>query len=85
MKARIYIKQSKFLGISSIILKFYAWIVLISALLTAIAVGLGVVTSLPRWMGFLVFVAYVLIFFFLYTVALIADILGQLTEAMRNR
>jgi hypothetical protein len=85
MKARIYIKQSKFLGISSIILKFYAWIVLISALLTAIAVGLGVVPSLPRWMGFLVFVAYVLIFFFLYTVALIADILGQLTEAMRNR
>jgi hypothetical protein len=77
--------QNKFLAVSSAMLKIYAWIVLISALLIAVALGFGAIPSVPRWMGFIVLVAYALIFLFLYTIALIADILRQLTEAINSK
>lgn len=67
-----------FLRISSIVVKAAAWIFLGLGILGGTSLLLGLVPGNPRWMGLIVLAIYAFLFFFLYLIAKIADLLTRI-------
>ncbi|MCX5715234.1 MAG: hypothetical protein NT033_10675 [Candidatus Omnitrophica bacterium] len=75
----------KFLRVSSSVIKIAAWIFLLLGLVSSTLIMLGLAgQELPRLMGPVVLLIYVLVFFFLHLVAGIADLLLKLSEQCKK-
>ena len=66
-----------FLRISSTAVKVAAWIFLFLGILGGISLFAGKVQGNPRWMGLIVLALYAFLFFFLYLIAKIADLMTK--------
>ena len=64
-----------FLKTSSAVVKIAAWIFLLLGLLGGVSITLGFVPNNPRWMGLVILAIYAFLFFFLFLIAKIADLL----------
>ena len=66
-----------FLKTSSVVVKVAAWIFFAFGMIGGLSIVLGAVPGAPypRWMGFVVIVFYAFLFFFLFLIAKIADLL----------
>jgi hypothetical protein len=73
-------KKLRFLKVSSLILKIVAWIFLFAGIITGSSVILGRVLDYPRWIGIPIILFYSFSFLFLYTVAIMADILVEIRK-----
>lgn len=67
-----------FLKVSSVVVKVAAWIFLFLGAVGGISVILGLTPGYPRWMGALILGIYAFLFFFLFLIAKIADLLGKI-------
>ena len=67
-----------FLKCSSIVIKVTAWVFLLLGIVGGVSLLSGSVPGNPRWMGAMILVFYMFVFFFLFLVAKLADILGKL-------
>jgi hypothetical protein len=67
-----------FLRCSSIVIKVAAWIFLFLGIIGSLSLFLGRIPGNPRWVGFVILIFYSFMFFFLFCVAKIADILTQI-------
>jgi len=77
-------EELKFLKISSAILKVASWIFLFMGLSGGLSVLLGRVPEYPRWLGLVLAFAYAFIFFVLYLIAKLAELLLKLIEKQGN-
>jgi len=73
-----------FLKTSSVAVKIAAWVFLCLGLIGGISIGLGQVPAYPRWMGIVVLVSYAFLFFFLFLIAKIADLLGKIINEIKK-
>ncbi len=73
-----------FLKVSSAVVKIAAWIFLLLGLLGGVSVLLGKVPGNPPWVGALILVIYVFLFFFLYLIAKIADLLIKIINKIKQ-
>ena len=73
-----------FLKASSAVVKIAAWIFLLLGLLGGISITLGVVPGNPRWMGIVIIAVYAILFFFLYLMAKIADLLIKIINEIKK-
>ncbi|MGA2775894.1 MAG: hypothetical protein ABSE81_07565 [Candidatus Omnitrophota bacterium] len=73
-----------FLKASSAVVKVTAWIFLLLGLLGGVAIVLGVVPDHPRWMGIIIIAVYAFLFFFLYLMAKIADLLIKIINEIKK-
>ena len=73
-----------FLKASSAVVKIAAWIFLLLGLLGGISITLGVVPGNPRWMGIVIIAVYAFLFFFLYLMAKIADLLIKIINEIKK-
>lgn len=73
-----------FLKISSIVVKVAAWIFLILGLLGGSSLLFGLVPENPRWMGLLILAIYAFLFFFLYLIAKMADLMIKLIKEVKK-
>lgn len=71
-----------FLKTSSAVVKIAAWIFLFLGVIGGISITAGLVPGNPRWMGFIVLAIYAFLFFFLYLIAKIADLLIKIISAI---
>ena len=73
-----------FLKVSSAVVKIAAWIFLFLGILGGVSLFSGSIPGNPRWMGIMILVFYTFIFFFLFIVAKIADILGKIINEIHK-
>lgn len=73
-----------FLKASSAVVKIAAWIFLFFGLMGGSAVLLGLVPENPRWMGAVILAVYAFLFFFLYLIAKIADLLTKIINEIKK-
>jgi len=75
-----------FLKISSIVVKTAAWIFLFLGMFGGASIILGLIpgSPYPRWMGFVILVAYAFLFFFLFLIAKIADLLIKIINEIKK-
>jgi hypothetical protein len=73
-----------FLKVSSVVVKITAWIFLFLGLVGGLAIIAGAVPGNPRWMGALVLAIYAFLFFFLYLIAKMADLLTKIIQALKK-
>lgn len=73
-----------FLKVSSVVVKIAAWIFLLFGLLGGISVIMGKVPGNPSWAGVLILAIYVFLFFFLYLIAKIADLLVKIINQIHK-
>lgn len=73
-----------FLKFSSVVVKVAAWIFLFLGLVGGLAIISGAVPGNPRWMGALVLAIYAFLFFFLYLIAKMADLLTKIIQALKK-
>jgi hypothetical protein len=73
-----------FLKASSAVVKIAAWIFLFLGIVGGIAITAGVVPGNPRWMGMAVLALYAFLFFFLYLIAKIADLLIKIINEIKR-
>jgi len=73
-----------FLKASSVVVKIAAWIFLLLGLLGGISIALGVVPGNPRWMGVVIIAVYAFLFFFLFLMAKIADLLIKIINEIKK-
>ncbi|MFA5275704.1 MAG: hypothetical protein WC417_02285 [Candidatus Omnitrophota bacterium] len=73
-----------FLKTSSAVVKVTAWIFLLLGLLGGVSIVLGVVPDQPRWMGVIIIAVYAFLFFFLYLMAKIADLLIKIINEIKK-
>lgn len=85
IKNDLKFKNTKFLTIASIVLKTYAWLILIFSGVSGIVMMLGVFNNVPWWAGLVVLCVYTFLFFFFYTIAKISDLLIAIKEALENK
>ena len=74
-------KHLGFLKVSSAVVKVVAWIFLFLCMMGGISLLLGLVPNNPRWMGIIVLVFYMFMFFLLFFIAKMADILVNIITA----
>ncbi|MCM8779876.1 MAG: hypothetical protein NC914_01840 [Candidatus Omnitrophica bacterium] len=77
-------EHSGFLRISSVVIKIAAWIFLLLGLVGGIAVLFGSVSGYPRWMGPIIIGLYTFIFFFLFLIAKISDLLVTIIKEIEK-
>ena len=77
-------ENSRFLKISSAILKVAAWIFLFLGLSGGLSVLLGRVPEFPQWIGVFLAVAYSFIFFVLYIIAKIEELLINIIDRLEG-
>jgi hypothetical protein len=78
-------RQISFLKVSSAAVKVAAWIFLLLGSVSSIFIMLGSAgQEIPRLMGPVVLIIYVVVFFFLHLVAGIADLLLKLSEQCKK-
>jgi hypothetical protein len=75
-----------FLQTSSTAVKVAAWIFLFLGLIGGVSLimGMGSAQGYPRWMGLIVLAAYVFMFFFLYLIAKLADLLVKMINEIHE-
>ncbi len=73
-----------FLKTSSAVVKVAAWIFLILGLLGGTSLLLGLIPENPRWMGLVLLAVYSFLFFFLYLIAKIADLLIKIINEIKK-
>jgi len=77
-------KNTKFLTTASMVLKTYAWFILILSVFSAMLIMSGTLSNVPPWAGLVVLSAYTFFFFFFYAIAEISDLLVAIKEALQN-
>ncbi|MEK6727823.1 MAG: hypothetical protein AABY28_04020 [Candidatus Omnitrophota bacterium] len=73
-----------FLKTSSAVVKIAAWIFLLLGLLGGVSITLGLVPPYPRWMGVVILAIYAFLFFFLFLIAKIADLLIKIINEIKK-
>lgn len=73
-----------FLKTSSAVVKVAAWIFLFLGIVGGVAILLGLVPSNPRWTGAALLAIYAFLFFFLYLIAKIADLLIKIINELKK-
>ena len=75
-----------FLKVSSAVVKIAAWIFLLLGAVGGAGVLFGLVPNspYPRWMGAVILVAYAFLFFFLFLIAKIADLLIKIINEVKK-
>lgn len=73
-----------FLKTSSAVVKIAAWIFLILGLIGGLSLLWGIIPENPRWMGLVVLAVYSFLFFFLYLIAKIADLLIKIINEIKK-
>ena len=73
-----------FLKTSSAVVKIAAWIFLLLVLLGGVSITLGLVPPNPRWMGLVILAIYAFLFFFLFLIAKIADLLIKIINEIKK-
>jgi hypothetical protein len=74
----------KLLKISSTILKVAAWIFLFLGLSGGLSVLLGRVPEYPQWLGLVLAAAYAFIFFVLFIIAKVVELLIKVIDKLRE-
>jgi hypothetical protein len=74
----------RFLKISSAILKVAAWIFLFLGLSSGLSLLLGRVPEYPRWLGIILAAAYAFVFFVLYIIAKVAELLIKIMDRLQD-
>ena len=73
-----------FLKTSSAVVKIAAWIFLLLGIIGGSAMLLGLVPGNPRWMGGVLLALYAFLFFFLFLIAKIADLLTKIINEIKK-
>ncbi len=73
-----------FLKVSSVVVKIAAWIFLLFGFLGGIAIITGKVPGNPAWSGVIILAVYIFLFFFLYLIAKIADLLIKIINEIKK-
>lgn len=71
-----------FLRTSSAVVKVAAWIFLFLGVVGGISIILGLAPPNPRWLGVIVLAIYAFLFFFLFLIAKIADLLIKIISTI---
>ncbi len=71
-----------FLKICSMVVKVSAWIFLSMGVLGGFSVMFGQVPGNPKWVGAIVLLAYVFLFFLLHLIAQISDLLVKISDGI---
>lgn len=73
-----------FLKTSGAVVKIAAWIFLLLGIVGGVSIVLGLVPNNPRWMGIVVLAVYSFLFFFLFLIAKIADLLIKIINEIKK-
>lgn len=73
-----------FLKTSGAVVKIAAWIFLLLGIVGGVSIVLGLVPNNPRWMGIVVLAIYAFLFFFLFLIAKIADLLIKIINEIKK-
>ncbi|MDD2689295.1 MAG: hypothetical protein PHT41_03990 [Candidatus Omnitrophica bacterium] len=73
-----------FLKTSSAVVKIAAWIFLALGLIGGLSLLWGLIPENPRWMGLVILAVYSFLFFFLYLIAKIADLLIKIINEIKK-
>ncbi len=73
-----------FLKTSSVVVKIAAWIFLFLGVVGGLSVTTGRVPGSPAWMGFVILAIYAFLFFFLFLIAKIADLLIKIINEIKK-
>lgn len=73
-----------FLKTSSAVVKIAAWVFLFLGVLGSIAIFSGRVPGNAPWMGLIVLAVYAFLFFFLFLIAKIADLLIKIINEIKK-
>ncbi|MDD2751938.1 MAG: hypothetical protein PHN59_02265 [Candidatus Omnitrophica bacterium] len=73
-----------FLKVSSAAVKIAAWIFLFLGLIGGTSILLGLVPGNPSWWGLVILAIYAFIFFFLYLMAKIADLMIKIINEVKK-
>lgn len=73
-----------FLKTSSAVVKIAAWIFLFLGLIGGVSIVLGLAPGNPRWMGLVILAIYAFLFFFLFLIAKIADLLIKIINEIKK-
>jgi hypothetical protein len=75
-----------FLKASSVVVKIAAWIFLFLGVIGGISILFNLIPEnpYPRWMGFLLISLYAFLFFFLFLIAKIADLLVKIINEIKK-
>jgi len=74
----------RFLRISSTAVKVVAWIFLCLGITGGVSLIMGLVPGNPRWMGLVVLAIYAFIFFFLFLIAKLTDLLVEIINEIHE-
>lgn len=73
-----------FLKFSSVVVKIAAWIFLCLGVLGGASLLFGVVPGNPRWMGVIILAVYAFMFFILFLIAKITDLLIKIVNDLKK-
>jgi len=73
-----------FLKTSSVVVKIAAWIFLCLGLIGGVSIILRLAPGYPRWMGLIILAIYAFLFFFLFLIAKIADLLIKIINEIKK-
>ena len=73
-----------FLKVCCVIVKISAWISLFIGLVGGTTIIMGKVPGNPPWMGIFILGVYIFVFFFLYLVTKIADLLMKINNEIKK-
>lgn len=74
-----------FLKASSLVVKIAAWIFLFFGVTGGVSILLGYgMPTYPRWMGLIILPTYTFLFFFLYLISKIADLLIKIINEVKK-
>jgi uncharacterized membrane protein len=77
-------KHLGFLKVSSVVVKIAAWIFLSLGILGGVSVLFGMVPDISRRIGLIILGIYTFLFFFLFFVAKIADLLVEIINDLKK-
>ena len=73
-----------FLKASSTAVKIAAWIFLFFGIMGGVSILFGAPAGTSRWVGLVVLVVYTFLFFFLFLIAKIADLLTKIINEIKK-
>ena len=73
-----------FLKVSSVVVKVAAWFFLCLSILASVSLLFGIVPVDARWMGIIISVGYVFMFFFFFLIARMADLLVKISNDLKK-
>ena len=73
-----------FLKICSLVVKIGAWALLVVGLVGGASIVMGQVPGSPKWMGAVILLLYVFLFFLLQLIAKIPDLLTKIIDGIKK-